>query len=590
MKRLFSFLPILAVLSLSAVSCDGLSGAGARAPKVEPRPAVSPLMRADKVRGFGGNVFYILRPRAGKLPSVTSSDFGMDPAAADNTAAFLAAVGYCREHPGTRLVIEEGTYRFRQTSPIPIQGLENVFIDGTKAEFITGVTGTFFRIDACNCLEINGLTVDWDRSSDPIDDVVRIQDADPEHGSLDLVFFEKEDVDPAMRFAAFTQCDPESLTFGAKGSSKECYLIMFDNQDGIKKCEKTAPNVLHIEHSGILASFADGETYLLRHYIYDGNVFRLCGRSENVTFESVKFYGSPGMGIVADDACSHFQILNCTVGVDPALRDRHHVSLGADAFHIMNTRGCYRLAGNDVSRQGDDALNVHDGLAYVHAVEGNVLQVFSGMQLTAGDTVRFKDAGYFDTPYEAVITGFDRSVRPVRIMLDRDVSACVEPGFTAWNTAVNSGNYVVENNYFHENRARGLLLQSSEGLCRRNRFYKIQGMAIRVVMDIYPRYWQEGTGVDGLLIRDNVMDRCDYGAWGCQIEISTNIDGKNAEAPVFRNIEITGNTFKGFRSPLLRASNVDSLRLTGNRIACEDDGSLFVWGAHCTHVTSPETE
>ena len=54
-----------------------------------------------------------------------------------------------------------------------------------------------------------------------------------------------------------------------------------------------------------------------------------------------------------------------------------------------------------------------------------------------------------------------------------------------------SGNYVISNNYFHEHRARGLLLQSDNGLCENNRFYKIMGQQIKIVMDIMPGLWYE---------------------------------------------------------------------------------------------------
>ena len=131
---------------------------------------------------------------------------------------------------------------------------------------------------------------------------------------------------------------------------------------------------------------------------------------------------------------------------------------------------------------------------------------------------------------------------------------------------MDSGNYVISDNHFHENRARGLLLQSSRGLCTGNRFYRVQGMPIRIVMDIVPHLWQEGTGVDGLLVSGNVFDECDYGAWGTQIEISTNINGKPAGGIVFRNIEISRNLFRNPSGLLLNIDNVGNLDFIRNRV------------------------
>lgn len=109
----------------------------------------------------------------------------------------------------------------------------------------------------------------------------------------------------------------------------------------------------------------------------------------------------------------------------------------------------------------------------------------------------------------------------------------VAEGWTAYNTECNSSNYVIRNNYFHENSARGLLLQSSNGLCENNRFFKTMAQAIKVVMDIEPTLWQEGTGVDNLIIRNNTFEKCNYSDWGTVIEIGTNIAGRSAETAVF---------------------------------------------------------
>lgn len=553
---------------------------------VERRPSTGFRKHNDKIKGYNGNIFYITRPAARMLKTVSSKRFGLNPGAADNTAALRDAFSYCKEHPGTRLVIEKGTYHFSQSSPISLEGLQNVFVDGSKAEFITDKTGCFLQIADCNCVEVRGLTVDWDREKDPIEDIVRVQNADKKENTLELVFFQKEDIDPGMRIAGMSKCDPETFIFGTAQRNKECYV--YNNPKYLEKVEKIAPNVLKIKHSGCFSKFSDGETYILRHYIYDGQVFHIKDGSENITLDGIKFYGGPGMAVFVSNCSSHFQILNSTVGVDPALSARHYVSLGADAFHFLNTRGCFRVAGCDVSRQGDDAINVHDGLGYIDSVEGNVIRVYSGMRAAPGDTLRFKDEGYFDVDFEAVICGFDNSQRPIAITLDRDVSDAVKPAFTAWDTAVDSKNYVIENNYFHENRARGLLLQSSEGVCRGNRFYKIQGMAIRVVMDIRPKYWQEGTGVNGLTICGNTIEGCDFNHWGCQIELSTHIDGRPAENEIFRNIEILSNTVSDFNTPFIKASNVNGLVVRDNTIQYSGEGPVCVWGAHCINIATDE--
>ena len=525
------------------------------------------LQSADKIEG-GQIRFDILRPVPSSLSTVHSRKFGMSAGAEDNTEAFGKALEYCREHPGTRLVIDKGVYRFAESDKICIEDLQTCLIDGKEAEFIFAKTGVFMTISQCNCLEINGLTIDVDRVANPVDDVFRVANANPEERTLDFVFFQKEDVDEDMIIQAITQCDPETLTFGAKNSSKENYIYM--DPAVLVKVEKTAPNVLSITHNGALGRYADGDTFIMRHHVYDGCVFKICGESANLTFDGVKIYGSYGSGYGVGDLANHYQIINSVIGVDPDDKTGAHVSQGADGIHIAGSGGYFYLAGCDIWGQGDDALNVHDGIGYVYEVDGNRIKMYSTQtRLKEGEALAFKDTHFNDLGFSATISSFDNaddSKTGKVITFDKDVSDVVQPGCIVYSTVTDSGNYIIRDNYFHENRARALLLQSDNGLCENNVFYKVQGQAIKIVMDIITHLWQEGTGVKHLTVRNNVFDSCDYSGWGEQITIDTNIDYHHADCAVFRDINITDNEFKNFPKLVLNAMNVDGLKFTGNKI------------------------
>ena len=82
--------------------------------KAEEKPAAPLSSRTDNVRiariedrikGYGGETFTIERPEPRKMETVHAEDFGMSEAAEDNTEALRKAVGYLREHPGTKFVI-----------------------------------------------------------------------------------------------------------------------------------------------------------------------------------------------------------------------------------------------------------------------------------------------------------------------------------------------------------------------------------------------------------------------------------------------------------------------------------------------------
>ena len=557
---------------------------------VEKLDNLSENRTADEINGANGTKFYIQRPKAEKLNVINASEFGLFEENEDNFSAFQSALNYCALHPQTKLVVDKGTYYFRSTNGLDANNCTDLLIEGNGATFIFSETGYKFFIRNSDCVEIRNLNLDWNWDEKPLASVVTVQNSNPDENTIDLVFKDKEYCDENSRLSAITQCDPEAYTFGAKYSSKESYL--YQDETSIKSVQKISDNTLRVIHNGCMDSFENGETYILRHYVYDGTIFSIRDYSKNVTFDNVRIYGSSGMAYICEGNCSRFQIINSFIGVNPEYKDKRCVSLTADAIHIVNTNGCFNISGCDISGMGDDCINVHDGLGYVSAVNGNKLTLIaSAMRLEAGDTLCFKNDKFENTALTAKIVSVKSLEGITKEVVVENLPESVDAGWTAYNTACDSSNYVISDNYFHENRARGLLLQSSNGLCENNRFYKTMAQAIKVVMDIEPALWQEGTGVDNLIIRNNTFEKCNYSDWSSVIEIGTNIAGRSAETAVFTNIEITSNSFTDIPSTLIKADNVNGFTFAENTVDAGDffdeDSSqgTLEFGKYCSNIT-----
>ena len=550
---------------------------------------------ADEINGANGTRFYIQRPKAEKMNVVNASDFGLSESSEDNFAAFQSALDYCSKNPHTKLVINKGTYYFRSVNGLDANNCTDLLIEGSDATFVFSSTGYKFFIRNSDCVEIRNLNFDWNWEESPLASIVTVQNSNPDMNTIDIVFRNAEYCNDNNRLMAITQCDPESYTFGAKQSSKEVYL--YQDITAVKSVQKISDNTLRVTHNSCMDDFENGETYILRHYVYDGTIFSVRDYSKNVTFDNVRIYGSAGMAYICEGNCSHFQIINSFIGVNPEHKDSRCVSLTADAIHIVNTDGCFNISGCDISGMGDDAVNVHDGLGYVSGVNGNKLTLIaSAMRLEVGDTLAFKNDKFENTDVTAKIISVKALEGITKEVVVEGLHESVTEGWTAYNTECSSSNYVIRNNYFHENRARGLLLQSSNGLCENNRFYKTMAQAIKVVMDIEPTLWQEGTGVDNLIIRNNTFEKCNYSDWGSVIEIGTNIAGRPAETAVFTNIEITSNNFKDIPSMLIRANNVNGLVFADNTVDIGDffDGAStqgrIKFGKYCSNITYADND
>ncbi len=555
---------------------------------LESEPTTDEMRTYDRVDGVNDSVFYIARPNEKSCRSVNASDFGVSTAADDNYSAFCKAIEYCKANPNITLKVDGGKYYFRTDKAIMLDGLKNVLIDADGAQFIFE-NPNYFHIVNCNCIEIRGLGITWNLDVSRLASLVKIRNASKESQSFELEFTELNEVSADIPIMAFTKYDSEALTPGTRQDFKENYVYQFPGS--IKTVEKTGHNVLKVTHDGSLDNYTDGEVYLLRHHVYGGNAFNVYNTS-NITFSGIKLYAVAGMGWLIENRSEHFQLLGCVIGLDPE-HDDNRISTTADGVHIANTNGKFRISGCDFSFMGDDDVNVHDNIATVtDKLDEKTVEIYTNANnFAAGDTAIFSSKGFDRLGFSAEVT----SVEGKKLTFDKELPDYIVKDCIVSNGSIDSGNYVISGNYFHENRARGLLLQSNNGLCENNRFYKIMANPIKVIMDISSGLWLEGTGVNGLVIRNNSFVECNVVEWSAQISISTNIDGKSADSTLFYNITVENNSFDNFYGRLVDASNVSNLKICGNRLN-NKDGSYearrgrIIIRQSCSRVTISNNE
>lgn len=554
----------------------------------ESEPTTDEMRTYDRVDGVNDSVFYVARPNEKSCRSVNASDFGVSTAADDNYSAFCKAIEYCKANPNITLKVDGGKYYFRTDKSIMLDGLENVLIDADGAQFIFE-NPNYFHIVNCNCIEIRGLGITWNLDVSRLASLVKIRNASKESQSFELEFTELNEVSADIPIMAFTKYDSETLTPGTRQDFKENYVYQFPGS--IKTVEKTGHNVLKVTHDGSLDNYTDGEIYLLRHHVYGGNAFNVYNTS-NITFSGIKLYAVAGMGWLIENRSEHFQLLGCVIGLDPE-HDDNRISTTADGVHIANTNGKFRISGCDFSFMGDDDVNVHDNIATItDKLDEKTVEIYTNANnFAAADTAIFSSKDFDRLGFSAEVT----SVEGKKLTFDKELPDYIVKDCIVSNGSIDSGNYVISGNYFHENRARGLLLQSNNGLCENNMFYKIMANPIKVIMDISSGLWLEGTGVNGLVIRNNSFVECNVVEWSAQISISTNIDGKSADSTLFYNITVENNSFDNFYGRLVDASNVSNLKICGNRVN-NKDGSYearrgrIIIRQSCSRVTISNNE
>lgn len=562
------FLCIIAVIGgMSAAAFRSTPLPEKRPALIEERPKENELRDSLEVYGIGGSRFYIQSPKEDALETVPVARFGATPQEENNCDALNEAFEYCRDNPGTRLLFGPGVYHV--SGQLLLEGLKDVCIDGDGAKIVYECSSSFFTLRRCECVSVCELTFDWDWDKMPLGALARAVEVKGEKNTLDFVFDDPRYAREDMLYAV-SQCDPDTDTYGAKG----VYIESYDGQnpDIIKKVTKIGKDTVRVVHNGAWKNFA-GNKFILRSTAYGGSLIDIYEQCRDVTLDALKLYGGTGMGIIVGERTSHFALRSIFIGPDPDHADTRCTSLDADAVHISDSDGCFLIENCDFSRQGDDDVNINSGIGLIHSVEGKTVtfEADGSMNLDPGDTAVFRNKRFDLTGDTAVVESSERMDSGLRkVTFREEVPKNIKKGCFLFNRDNTGGNYVIRNNYFHEHRARSLLLQTSDGLVENNTFYKTTHNAIKIIMDING-VWHEGTGADNIIVRNNKFIEC--AVIGTEIiEVGTHLLDKSNHSNAFTNITIEGNEFRDICGNLMVVNNVNGFVFRNNTITL---GSAF---------------
>ncbi len=537
----------------------------------------------DEIHGVNDSVFYIARPDEASLTVINASQFGLSADAEDNTQAMRNAFEYCRHHPNTKLVIDKGIYHFSPEEDIYLNTLKNTLIDANNSEFIFS-TPHYFKVYACDNVEIRNMIVDWDWDTLRLGSLVKIENENDAENTLEIEFTELDEVDADIPLLSFMQYDPVDLVAGVHGSFK-IYSPSVD-MECIKNVEKVEgkPNVLKVTHSGALDYFRNDEVYLLRHYVYGGQVFNTVEESSNITYNNISIYGACGMGYVFAYGSNHYQIINSYIGLRPGAEDKYRISTTADGIHITNTGGYFRIDNCDLSFCGDDIINIHSNMFYIQSIDESRMVLEGTVPnkiVEPGHTLSFMDTDFNSIDCEATVESITRNGYEATITLTEPLPETISEGLVAYNGNRHSENYVLTNNYVHETKGRGFLLNSDNGLCDGNTFYRTCSQTLQVRTDIPSDKVIEGTGADHIQISNNTFIECNFGGRGDVITIESLLDGERVNNTPLAEINISNNEFISCYQEVINADNVNGLTIENNIIR---DSENYIIGEHCKNV------
>ena len=170
------------------------------------------------------------------------------------------------------------------------------------------------------------------------------------------------------------------------------------------------------------------------------------------------------------------------------------------------------MEGCEFSLGGDDCLNVHDLSGFAFKTGPNTLTTknMSIGYYREGDPIEFRNDDY--SPAGGKTYSLKSKVdpgqrtKPGQLVFEEALPEQKTSGFILFNKRFHSDNVIVRDCYFHDNRARGLLLLAKNVTIENNRFFHNQMGAIKIETGYTFNVWSEGYGASNIVIRNNVFD------------------------------------------------------------------------------------
>jgi hypothetical protein len=307
--------------------------------------------------------------------------------------------------------------------------------------------------------------------------------------------------------------------------------------------------------------FAPGERVLVRHYTTEGDAIDII-HGQDVTLQDITIYSSPGFGIAVLWGSSGFAISNCKIIRAPG----RLISTAADALHIANHVGDVLVENNTFAYQGDDGLNINTTTFPVANSDTKEVPVWSSHgYIRQGDPVALFNSEMKSEDGQWRIATITRSPadQTNKLTLDHVIPPSAKGGFLV-DLNFSGARYIVRNNQFLHNRARGALLQTSYGLVEGNTFTGQTMYALFLTM-----FAPEGPGAQDVLVANNKIS--DVGVNGGPAAVILSRQGMvygvpAHNPPIHQNIIFKNNLISDVPGPAFYISSANNVILSDNTL------------------------
>jgi hypothetical protein len=391
------------------------------------------------------------------------------------------------------------------TSQINVTNANNLEIDGTGATLLMTIRKRItLYVSGGNNLVIRGLTLDYDPlpfTQATVTGVTSSVINFTVHDGYPDVATDFGSTPPTHLFKPDGNRHPDAFDF-----YKPTLAVLTPRTGTLTK---TGPNWP--------ATLAVGDLLVLDRREADAtNAVEIRNNLGPVTFEDFTLLSSPTLGFAGryGQGLVTFRRVALRAGPIPAGATQPRLfSTNADALNFVQCRQGPLIENCDISRQGDDSLNVHGYFFKITTVLSPTSFQFTNpgtsgflSPVLAGDTARFHAAGNFNVVSNGAIAstsvvGSTGGITTYQINLSVAPSTPVAVNQWFDIPQVNCPGFIVRDSYFHDHRGRGLRIMANNGIVERNRFERLTKAAVSIGPEL--GQWREAGYVDNVTVRDN---------------------------------------------------------------------------------------
>jgi hypothetical protein len=524
---------------------------------------------------------------------INIGDYGLKPNTDKNAIPYLEkALNDAKQYSSCTIIFSKGTYHFHPEMPDgysdnthianKITGHKNLTIDGKGAEFIYHGKTIPFIISDCENLVFKNFSIDYQRPMVTQGEFVLVSDT-AIHLKIDKEQYPYEIIDNKVWY------------IGEGWRSDKCkYNQLFDKQTGniIPKTHDDPVGDFYthcaIEVKPGIISFKGPFNWTTRpevsnvitmyNYIYAANTFQF-QKCKNIVIENISIYHGGSLAVFGTTS------ENVTIdNLDIVARESKGrlFSNMADGIHLKGCKGLIKIENCEYNGSGDDFVNVHNMYGVIeNRLSENKLLVrsFKAFTFSVGDSVWLVDhhsGKKFST----------NKIKAINLVSGREWAGEYElefydliPSSIEAKDLIESREWLAQvlirnNKIFKRHRGSGIRVTTPQKVVIERNYFNTAGHAILIEGDLDG--WLESGAVEDLVIKNNVFDNCltsgsvtgSRWEWGeAIIDITPSIKPIDDNAAAFhRNIIITGNKFRFFDYPVLRARSVENLQFINNSL------------------------